>query len=122
VRNFILAIAALSAFAANAQQVWRCGNTYSQAPCPDGVPFVAADPRTAAEASKADRVTQADQQRADAMEKARLDQEKKAPKAQVMGAPRAPASAPKVDKKPAKKAGKKEPEHFTAVGPKPAKN
>jgi len=120
--KFIAIILATATLAAHAQQVWRCGSSYSQAPCPDGVPLAVSDPRTASDAAKAAQVAKADQQRADAMEKARLDQEKKAPKAQVMGAPQAPASAPQADKKKAKKSGKKEPEHFTAVAPKAAKN
>lgn len=116
----LIAIALATTFlAAHAQQVWRCGNTYSQARCPDGIPLSASDPRSAADKAQAAQVAKADQQRAEAMEKARLDQEKKAPKAQVMGPAQAPASAPQADKKKAaKKSGRKEPEHFTAVAPK----
>lgn len=113
---------AAAALGAHAQQVWRCGNSYSQQPCPGGATLDVADPHRPADAARVARATKADQQRADALEKARLQQEKQAPRAQVMGAPQAPASAPqgarKADKK---KPGPKEPAHFTAVAPKPAK-
>jgi hypothetical protein len=72
-----------------AQTVYRCGNSYSQQPCPGGAPVAAADPRTPAEAAHSGSVAAADAKRADAMEKARLAQEKNAPKAVVI-APRAP--------------------------------
>jgi hypothetical protein len=113
---------ALAACAAGAQQVWRCGNSYSQQPCPGGSPLDVTDPHRPADAARVERATKSDWQRAQALEKARLDQEKKAPRAQVMGGPQAPASAPqaakKQDKKDGKKAGPKEPAHFTAVAPK----
>ncbi|HEX2542137.1 MAG TPA: hypothetical protein VHM00_13755, partial [Caldimonas sp.] len=76
---------------------------------------------SAQDASRARAVAQSDAKLAQEMEKARLAQEKAAPKAVVMG-PKEAASAPvKVAEK--KKSGKdkKQPEHFTAVGPKPAK-
>lgn len=123
-RKTILLVAALWAGVAGAQQVWRCGNSYSQQPCAGGVTLDTTDRPTSGDIAQARQAAKADQQRADALEKARLDQEKKAPRAQVMGAPQAPASAPqsakKADpsKKDKKKAGPKEPAHFTAVAPK----
>jgi hypothetical protein len=74
---------------APAQTVYRCGNSYSQQPCPGGAPVAAADPRTPAEAARSGSAAAADAKRADAMEKARLAQEKNAPKAVVI-APAAP--------------------------------
>ena len=114
----ILATLALAA-PAQAQTVYRCGSSYSQQPCPGGQPVAASDARTPADAARASGHAAADMKRAEAMEKARLAQEKNAPKAIIIG-PQTPAVA---DAKPAKdgkkaKAGKLE--QFTAVSPKPA--
>jgi hypothetical protein len=84
--NIILAAAlVLSSAAAQAQTVYRCGNSYSQQPCPGAAPVAASDPRTPAEAARSGSVASADAKRADAMEKARIAQEKNAPKAGVIG-------------------------------------
>lgn len=114
----ILATLAALAFAAlaQAQTVYRCGSSYSQQPCPGGTPVAASDPRTPADAARASSAAAVDAKRADALEKARLVQEKNAPKAIIIG-PQTPAVA---DAKPAKdgtkaKAGKLE--QFTAVAP-----
>ncbi|HEY0825158.1 MAG TPA: hypothetical protein VGD76_15330 [Ramlibacter sp.] len=115
--TLILATLALAA-SAQAQTVYRCGSSYSQQPCPGGTPVAASDARTPADAARAGGAAAADAKRAEAMEKARLAQEKNAPKAIIIG-PQTPAVA---DAKPAKdgtrpKAGKLE--QFTAVSPKP---
>lgn len=115
--TLILATLALAA-SAQAQTVYRCGSSYSQQPCPGGTPVAASDARTPADAARATRAAEADARRADAMEKARLAQERDAPRAIIIG-PQTPAVA---DAKPAKegakpKAGKLE--QFTAVSPKP---
>jgi hypothetical protein len=105
---------------AGAQAVYRCGNSYSQQPCDGGARVAAADQRTPAQAQNATRVANADARLADRMEKARLAQEKNAPKALIIG-PQAAASAPNVQpekKKAAKGKHRKQPEHFTAVAPK----
>jgi hypothetical protein len=84
--NIMLAAAlALCGAWAQAQTVYRCGNSYSQQPCPGAAPVAAADPRTPAEAARSGSVAAADAKRADAMEKARIAQEKNAPKAGVIG-------------------------------------
>lgn len=116
-------ILSIAATVASAQQVWRCGNSYSQQPCPGGTPLDVTDPHRPADAARVARATKSDQQRADALEKARLEQERKAPRAQVMGAPQAAATPPQSTKKADKKQDKKkpapkEPAHFTAVAPK----
>ena len=112
-RTFIAAIVLATAGAAGAQTMYRCGSSYSQQPCPGGAEVAGLAPRPAADVAQAKAAAQADGKRADAMEKARLQQEKNAPKATVMG-PKEVASAPKavVAKK---KSGK--PEEFTAVQP-----
>ena len=79
-----------------AQPVFRCGSSYSHQPCAGGStvasPDSAPDKGDAARAAGAARI---DAQRAAALEKARLDQEKKAPKAIVMAAPAKPAASGK---------------------------
>ena len=118
--HLIIAALALASPWASGQTVFRCGNSYSQQPCDGGASVAASDPRTPAEAKGAAQAAAADAKRADAMEKARLAQEKQAPKAIVMGPP---ASAP-VQAKPApggKRAKKGQPEHFTAMSPLRAK-
>jgi hypothetical protein len=122
-RPFIIAAAcALAAQAAGAQTVWRCGNSYSQQPCPGGSAVSAADTRTPAEAQRASSVAQADMKLADKMEKERLAREKNAPKALVIGGIPAPAPAPAPvagsGKDKAEKSGA--PQVFRAVSPRPA--
>jgi len=116
--------------AAAAQQVYRCGNQYSQQPCPGGKEIEAADPRTQSEVKRADAETARQAKAADAMEKARLQQEAKAAPANILPE-RAPAakgtkSADAGDKSKAKGKGKddkaqggkpKKPDYFTAVSP-----
>jgi hypothetical protein len=76
-----------------AQTVWRCGSSYSQQPCPGGAAVSTSDRPTPAESALASRLATDDARRADAMEKARLAQERNAPKAIVIG-PQAPESVP----------------------------
>jgi apolipoprotein N-acyltransferase len=116
--------------AAAAQQVYRCGNQYSQQPCPGGKEVEVADPRSNSEAKRADAETARQAKAADAMEKTRLQQEAKAPAAVIL-----PERAPAAKAKPAqtaegkekdtgKEKGKaqgnkpKKPDYFTAVSPK----
>lgn len=50
---------------AAAAPIYRCGNTYSQVPCPEGGSIVeATDPRTAAQRAQARRITAAERQAA----------------------------------------------------------
>ena len=89
-RKTSIAILVLAACAAaGAQPVYRCGSSYGQQPCPGGSEVAVAAPRSAAEVAQARAVAQADMKRADAMEKARLAQERNAPKAVIMPTPRA---------------------------------
>ncbi|MFZ4481676.1 MAG: hypothetical protein ACOYNZ_17480 [Rhodoferax sp.] len=91
----LIAVSAVSTTAA-AQDTFRCGNSYSQTPCPGAVMVDTEDPRTGAQKRQADQATQRDARVASEMEKARLQQEardlaasKPAPKASN------PASAPR---------------------------
>lgn len=72
----LLAVAALSA--AHAQNaVYRCGNTYSQAPCPDAKQVeVADDARSAAQQAEARRVADDERRLAADMRRDRLADER----------------------------------------------
>jgi hypothetical protein len=83
---------------ATAQNVYKCGDAYSQQACPGGVAVNADDPRTSEQKSQADLATQRDARTANAMEKARLQQEAKDIAANT---PKPLASAKQVKKTPA---------------------
>lgn len=85
---------------AQAQNTYRCGNSYSQTPCPGGVAIDATDTRTQAQKAQTDQASKRDAQIADAMEKARLQQEAKDLAANTPALkPAPPASASKARKK-----------------------
>ena len=118
--SLILSALLLAGTGAHGQTVYRCGNSYSQVPCAGATTVQVDDSRTPADAARAASVAAADRKLADSMEKARLAQEKNAPKALIIG-PQVPASAPVVKtaaKPEKKKSGRKQPEHVTAVAPK----
>jgi hypothetical protein len=71
----LLLAACLVAGGVAAQTVYKCGNTYSQLPCPDAA-VIKPDPRSNAQKAQADRATARDARIANAMEKSRLQQEK----------------------------------------------
>lgn len=84
---FLAASCALST-GATAQSVYKCGGSYSQLPCPGGVLIDTTDQRSAAQKAQSDLATVRDARKADAMETARLQQEKEdlaanTPKAQA---------------------------------------
>jgi hypothetical protein len=115
---FALMVAA--ALPAAAQTVYRCGNTYSQQPCPGGNAVEATSPvPSAKEQAAAREETRRETKAGDSMEKARLKEEAKP--AQVYVAP-AKAQDPSAERKPVLTKSKKPP-YFTAVAPgtKPAK-
>ena len=72
----LVALAAFSSLA-TAQVSYKCGNSYSQTPCPDAAVLNNADQRTNAQKAQADLATQRDARLANTMEKARLQQEAK---------------------------------------------
>jgi hypothetical protein len=116
-RASLVLFLALAAGAAMAQKtpIYRCGQTYSQVPCPDGHLIDSADPRTAAQRAQARRAAEAEKQQA-----ARLERERSAAEAAAAtpaatltaAAAHAPASAPAKARK--KKATKKDPGTSTA--------
>ena len=90
-----------------AQNVYRCGDSYSQQPCPGGTIIEAQDERSAGQRAQTSQAAQRDAKTADAMEKARLKEEAKPAQAYIPPAKKEAA------------AGKlKKPGHFTAAAPK----
>ena len=68
---------------AKAESVYRCGDTYSQAPCPGGKVLDVSDSRDAAQKQQADEATLRDTELARSMAQERLAQEKNAKPAQA---------------------------------------
>ena len=79
---FVLLVATWLAPAA-AQNIYRCGDTYSQQPCPGGTVVEAQDERNAGQRSQTTLAAQRDAKVADAMEKARLKEEAKPAQAYI---------------------------------------
>lgn len=73
---FVIAFYALST-GATAQITYRCGETYSQTPCPGAVVIDTTDNRTSEQRLQADSATARDARMAAAMQKTRLEQEKR---------------------------------------------
>ena len=63
---------------AAAQNVYKCGNSYSQIPCTNATRLAAGDARTAAQKKESDKAVSRDMQAAKSMEKERLAEEKRA--------------------------------------------
>ena len=75
----VLAASLFSAFfsvPAWAQTTYKCGNSYSQQPCPGGTVVDTADPRTSEQKKQAEQAIQRDAKLASELEKSRLQQEK----------------------------------------------
>jgi cell division septation protein DedD len=123
---------------AETQNVYRCGSNYSQTPCPDGVRVDVQDSRTAEQKAQTDAAVRRDAKTADAMERARLNEEaqreKARAKADAASAKKKPTAKPAAHEKDdgaapakptstaqAKKKKTKEPEFFTAQGEPPKK-
>lgn len=73
---FLIALFALST-QATAQKIYKCGTTYSQQACSDGVTLPVVPAPEAGQKTATDQATQRDALTADRMEKSRLQQEKK---------------------------------------------
>jgi hypothetical protein len=110
----ILATAAAGALPAGAQEIYRCGDSYSQKPCPGGALVQAQDARSASQREQTSQAAQRDAKAASALEKARLKEEAK-PVAAYIPAPKAEAEEKNAG---ARKPGKaRKPEYFTAAAP-----
>jgi len=99
----------------SAETVYRCGESYSQQPCPGGKPVQTDDPRSEGQRAQTREAVRRDAKAADEMEKSRLKAEAKpapalmpAPKPETPEPPNGPVVTPGVAKKPA---------YFTAVAP-----
>ena len=120
-----LALASVAAFAcampAAAESVYRCGDTYSQQPCPNGKVVLVEDARNASQRNQTNDAVKRDTKLGDAMEQARLKEEAKP--AQVALPPAKPEQARPTEYpmwkavSPKSKAKAKKPEQFTAVAP-----
>ena len=103
-----------------AQKIYKCGTTYSQQACPDGVIIPAASTPEAAQKTATDQATRRDTLSADRMEQLRLQQEAKDLAANTPNAKRKTrTTATKSEAKPSRKKSKvkyKEDE-FRAVVP-----
>lgn len=75
---------------ATAQNIYKCGNTYGQSPCPGGRALTVEDPRNPAQKQQSDEATQRDVKLARVLEKERITQETTTP-----GPPPAPVKAAK---------------------------
>lgn len=112
--------------AAQAQNVYRCGETYSNQPCAGAVVVPTDDPRSAAQRAESRAATQRDTRLADQMEAERLKREaelarelarERAAASKSAAPPSTPASS---GKRSAPQGKLKKPELFTAVAPRKA--
>jgi hypothetical protein len=118
----ILAMAACTLWASPAAvagaAAWRCGNTYSDQPCPDGKPLALQDQRDASQKREADRTTREAQAAGDRMDGERRWQEKAQAGRQATLIDSRPAvHKPEVDSAKKKKKGRKESDYFSAHDP-----
>ena len=98
-----------------AQNVYRCGESYSNQPCPGATVVPIEDARSPAQRAQSKAVTQRDAKSAEVMEKERLEQEGK-PAPAVIPAPKAQETPEEL----AIKRAMKKPEVFKAVVPRKA--
>jgi hypothetical protein len=121
--NALFFIAATSMWTgAKAQKVYRCGQNYSQTPCAGAEQVDTTDTRTPAQQKQTSQAAARDARAANALEKARLSQEKADLAANARPSTPAalaatPAATPASFASGRKKADKKEPEFFTAKVP-----
>ena len=101
-----------------AQAVYRCGDSYSQQPCPGGKEVQVEDSRTAAQRLDTSQAAQREAKTADAMEKARLKEEAKVAPAGIPPGKATDGGESAV--KPVTMVKPKKPEQFTAVAPRKA--
>jgi hypothetical protein len=112
-----LCLAACSWIApAAAQEIYRCGDSYSQQRCPGGTLVQADDARSAGQSAQTRLAAQRDAKAADAMEKARLKEEAKPAQAYIPR-PKVQAGAPQQSGG-ANATKAKKPAYFTATSPK----
>jgi hypothetical protein len=101
---------------ATAQEIYRCGGSYSQQRCAGGTVVNAEDARSAGQSSQTRLAAERDAKAADAMEKARLKEEAK-PAQSYIPPLKAPDATPQDSGTPVSAKAKK-PAYFTATAPK----
>jgi hypothetical protein len=109
------------------QNAYKCGTSYSDAPCPGGVVIDAQDSRSSAQKKQADQATRSTAKAAEGMEASRREQEQAdalaqalAPGATLIG-PQTPELEARSKAHPTQGKPKKPPpppDHFTASAPK----
>ncbi len=97
-----------------AETVYRCGESYSQQPCPGGKAVQADDPRSESQRAQTRDAARRDAKVADEMQKSRLKEEAK-PAQAIMPEPK--VEAPEPPSAPAVTGVAKKPAYFTAVSP-----
>ncbi|HWI83864.1 hypothetical protein [Ramlibacter sp.] len=115
----LLACVASWSIPAAAGEVWRCGDTYSNQPCPGGKLVPAQDARSADQRAQTNQAVRRDAKVADEMEKARLKEEAK-PVAAAIPSPREEPVPPAAADRTVSGAVAKKPAYFTAVSPRKA--
>lgn len=113
----LLALSCLPLTAVQAQTVYRCGNAYSQTPCPGASVIAVDDSRSAEQKAQTDAAATQAARQADRMERERLARERAAELAAARA--RAPASMrsktkPALAPRTAHAKKKPEPSYFTA--------
>jgi hypothetical protein len=103
---------------AQAQNVYRCGESYGNTPCPGGTVVPTDDPRSAAQRAQTDAATRRDARSAQLLEQERIRRERKPAPAIILAPAPADEPAPSAADKPVAKGKLKKPELFTAVSPK----
>lgn len=97
-----------------AETVYRCGDAYSQQPCPGGTAVQADDPRSESQRAQTRDAAKRDAKVAEEMQKSRLKEEAK-PVHAIMPEPKLEAPEPPAN--PAVSGVAKKPAYFTAVQP-----
>ena len=99
--SWVAALSLLAALGAQAQdRVYRCGSSYSQAPCAGGDPVAVDDARSAGQAAQARKVAQLDARLADALARERLQAERAAARQGpiLLGASKPVAHGPRLER------------------------
>jgi hypothetical protein len=107
----------LVSFSAQSQTVYRCGNAYSQAPCPRATIVDASDSRSASQQAEARQVALRQRQQAAEMvhERRLREREQRPPQASGFDSRAAPPTAPAAARGP-RKAAKKHPASARSTG------
>jgi hypothetical protein len=103
---------------AHAQNVYRCGESYSNAPCPGATVVPTDDPRSPAQRAQTEAAARRDARSAQELEHERLKQEGKPVQATILAPAAAKEPSAPVSDRTASKAKPRKPELFTAVAPK----